>query len=400
MTSAAAPYFPMRRTCPFSPPPEYAELRRTAPVAKVSLPNGQDAWVVTRYDDVRELLNDPRISSDRTRPGYPFLTKELEYLREIKVFVGMDPPEHGPHRRMFVPEFTAARIRALRPSIESYVEECFDRMEALHREHGVVDLVTELALPVPTRAIGELLGVPPADLPRFHALTADLLSPGDNPSVFKELVAFMHSLVAGKHADPTPDLLGRVAAGYVATGDLQQHELTLISLLLLLAGYETTANMISLGALLLLREEELTAKLRANPEFAPRYVNEMLRYFTVAELATCRTALADIEIGGVLIKAGEGVIPLGLAADHDPEVFPDPDRFDPFREGPRHLAFGHGPHQCLGSHLARLELETVFAALPRRLPALRLAVPLAEIQFKPETALYGAERLPVTWESR
>jgi len=400
MTGPTALSFPMRRSCPFAPPPEYAELRRTDPVAKVSLPNGQDAWVVTRYDDVRELLNDPRISSDRSRPGYPFLSKELEYLREVKVFVGMDPPEHGPHRRMFVPEFTAARIRTLRPSIESYVEECLDRMEALHRAHGIVDLVAELALPVPTRAIGELLGVPAADLPRFHAQTAGLLSPGGDPGVFGELVTFMYSLVADKHADPTPDLLGRVAAGHVATGELQQHELTLIALLLLLAGYETTANMISLGVLLLLREEELTAKLRAKPELTPRYVNEMLRYFTVAELATCRTALADIEIGGVLIKAGEGVIPLGLAADHDPEVFPDPGRFDPFREGPRHLAFGHGPHQCLGSHLARLELETVFAALPRRLPALRLAVPLEEIPFKPETALHGAERLPVTWEPR
>jgi pentalenic acid synthase len=399
MTGPQASSFPMRRPCPFAPPPLDAQLRGTTPVAKVSLPNGQDAWVVTRYDDIRELLNDPRISSDRSRPGFPFLSKELEYLREVKVFVGMDPPEHGPHRRMFVPEFTAARIRTLRPSIESYVEECLDRMEARHREHGVVDLVTELALPVPTRAIGELLGVPAADLPRFHALTAGLLSPGDDPAVFRELITLMHGLVAAERAGPTAGLLGRVARRHVATGELKQHELLLISLLLLLAGYETTANMISLGVLLLLREQEQTARLRANPELMPQYVDEMLRYFTVAELATCRTALADVEIGGVLIKAGEGVIPLGLAADHDPDAFPDPGRFDPFREGPRHLAFGHGPHQCLGSHLARLELETVFAALLRRLPSLRLAVPLGEIPFKPETALYGAERLPVTWES-
>ncbi|UNO40770.1 cytochrome P450 [Streptomyces sp. MST-110588] len=395
------PAFPMRRTCPYDPPPQYARLREEEPVARVRLPSGQSAWVVSRYEDVRALLGDPRISSDRSRPGYPFLSEELEYLRHVKVFVGMDPPEHGPHRRVFVPEFTAARIRRLRPAIEAYVEECLDRMAAVHAADGVVDLVTELALPVPTRAIGELLGVPAQRMERFHELTADLMHPGEasGENTFRELVGFMRTLVAEKTARPTPDLLGRVAGSQVASGEMPAHELTLISLLLLLAGYETTANMISLGTLLLLREDEVRERVSADPSLMPQVVEEMFRYLTVAELATCRTAREDIEIGGVVIRAGEGVIPLAAAADRDPAAFPDPDRFDPFRKGPRHLAFGHGPHQCLGAHLARLELEVVFTALLRRFPGLRTAVPPQEIPLRHESVLFGADRLPVTWDA-
>ncbi|MFB6436988.1 cytochrome P450 [Streptomyces sp. NPDC056411] len=396
------PAFPMRRTCPYDPPPEYARLRAEEPVARVRLASGQTAWVVSRYEDVRALLGDPRISSDRSRPGYPFLSEELEYLRHVKVFVGMDPPEHGPHRRVFAPEFTASRIRLLRPTMERYVEECLDRMAAVHAADGVVDLVTELALPVPTRAIGELLGVPAERLPRFHELTGELMRPAEaaaSEHTFRELVGFMRTLIADKVVRPTPDLLGRVAGAQAAAGEMPAHELTLIALLLLLAGYETTANMISLGTLLLLREDEVRAKVTADPSLMPRVVEEMFRYLTVAELATCRTAREDIEIGGVVIRAGDGVIPLAAAADRDPAAFPEPDRFDPFREGPRHLAFGHGPHQCLGAHLARLELDVVFTALLRRFPDLRTAVPPEEIPLRHESVLFGADRLPVTWSA-
>jgi cytochrome P450 len=392
------PAFPMRRACPFDPPPEYSRLRETAPATKVRLANGQTAWIVSRYADVRALLTDPRISSDRNRPGYPFLTQDAEYLRQVRVFVGMDPPEHGPHRRMFIPEFTAKRIKELRPAIQRSVDECLDRMAEGPRP---ADLVTALALPVPTLAIGRLLGVPDEEYAYFERLTSAVMTGTGDPergaATFAELTAYMRKLVAAKCERPTPDLIGRVAAGFVASGRLKRHELVVIAVLLLFAGYETTANMIALGTVTLLRHPGLVAELRADPALMPRVVEELLRYLTIAELATCRTALADIELDGVVIKAGDGVIPLAASADRDPEAFRDPDRFDPHRSERHHLAFGHGPHQCLGANLARLELDIVFTTLLTRFPTLRLAVPLEEVPFKYEANLFGVHRLPVTW---
>jgi pentalenic acid synthase len=398
VTDTALPAFPMRRRCPFDPPAEYAELRERAPATRVRLANGQTAWIVTRHADVRALLSDPRLSSDRGRPGYPFLTKEAEYLRQVRVFVGMDPPEHGPHRRMFIPEFTARRIKELRPAVQRSVDECLDAMAAAG---GPVDLVTSLALPVPTLAISKLLGVPDEDYAHFERLTAGVMTEATDPergaATFTELAGYMRELVAAKRARPTPDLLGRVAESCVETGALRQYELVVIAILLLFAGYETTASMIALGTLTLLRHPDQLAALRADPALVPQAVEELLRFLTIAELATCRTALADIELGDVVIRAGEGVIPLAASADRDPAAFHEPDRFDIHRTERHHLAFGHGPHQCLGANLARLELDVVFSTLPRRFPTLQLAVPLEEVPFKWDTPLFGVHGLPVTW---
>jgi cytochrome P450 len=391
------PSFPMRRTCPFGPPPEYELLRSTRPVTKVRLAGGGTAWIVSRYADVRAILTDPRISSDRTKPGFPFLTKDSEYLRQVRVFVGMDPPEHGPHRRMFIPEFTAKRIRQLRPAIQRSVDECLDAMAA----SSGADLVTALALPVPTLAISKLLGVPDEDYRYFAHMTGSLMAPStgveEGTATFADLVAYIRGLVTSKRRAPTADLVSRVAAAHVETGELSQHELVIIAILLLFAGYETTANMISLGTLTLLEHPDQLAALRADPALVPQAVEELLRYLSIAELATCRTALADIEIGGVVIRAGDGVIPLAASADRDGAAFADPDRLDIHRPERHHLAFGYGPHQCLGANLARLELEVVFTSLFQRFPNLHLAVPLEEIPFKYEANLFGVFRLPVSW---
>ncbi|TMR36755.1 cytochrome P450 [Nonomuraea zeae] len=390
----------MRRSCPLHPPPDYARLRREEPVSRVRLPGGASAWVVARYADVRRILTDPRISADRAKPGYPFLTADAEFLRQVRVFVGMDPPEHGPYRRMFIPEFTTRRVRGLAPDIRKSVHECLDAMAAGPRP---ADLVTALALPVPTLAISKLLGVPDADYPRFATLTATLMAEPDpelrpqGEAGFRELVGYLSGLVATARRSPGDDLIGRVASTHVESGALSEFQLVFIALLLLFAGYETTANMITLGVVTLLAHPDQLALLHADLSLVPQAVEELLRYLSVAELATCRTAVADLEIGGVRIRAGEGVIPLAASADRDESAFAHPDRFDILRTESRHLAFGHGPHQCLGANLARLELTVVFTELLRRFPTLRLAAPMAEIPFKYDANLFGAYRLPVTW---
>jgi cytochrome P450 len=385
----------MRRGCPFDPPPEYARMREEAPAFRVRLPDRTTAWVVPRYEDVRRLLVDPRISSDRTRPGYPFLTEDSRYLAQVRVFVGMDPPEHGPHRRVFIPHFTARRIRALRPAIEANVRE---RLAAMARGPRPADVVTALALPVPTLAIAQLLGVPDVDYGRFAALTEGLMAEHPDQRLFDELLEFVRALVTAKIAEPSDDLIGRTAAEQVATGAMSAHELVIVALLLLFAGYETTANMIALGTLTLLRHPEQLAGLRADPGLMPQAVDEMLRYLSIAELATCRTAVADIDLGdGVVIRAGEGVIPLGASANRDAKAFDRPDEFDIHRTERHHIAFGYGPHQCIGANLARLELEVVFTALIRDFPGLRLAVPFEELRFKHDANLFGLHALPVTW---
>ena len=389
------PEFPMRRGCPFDPPPQYERMRADGPAFRVRLPDGMSAWVVTRYADVRRLLVDPRISSDRTMPGYPFLTEDSRYLSQVRVFVGMDPPDHGPHRRVFIPDFTARRIKALRPAIEANVTA---RLAEMARGPRPADIVTALALPVPTLAIGTLLGVPEATYPTFAGLTGALMAEQPEPATFDELLAFIRALVVDKCAEPTDDLLGRVAAEQVNTGAMTVHELVIVAMLLLFAGYETTANMIALGTLTLLRHPEQLARLRADPGLLPQAVDELLRYLSIAELATCRTALADIDLGGgVVIRAGEGVIPLGASANRDPAAFERADEFDIHRAERHHIAFGYGPHQCIGANLARLELEVVFEALLRDFPDLRLAVPVEDLRFKLDANLFGVHELPVTW---
>jgi cytochrome P450 len=388
------PEFPMAR-CPFDPPPEYAKMREDGPAHKVRLYDGSTAWLVPRYDDVRRLLVDPRISSDRTKPGYPFLTEDSKYLSKVRVFVGMDPPEHGPHRRAFIPHFTAKKIKALRPVIENCVNECLAEMARGPRQ---ADLLRALALPVPTMAIAKIFGVPDVDFAEFAGLISALSTDHQTQEQFVALINFIRALVRSKVESPTDDMLGRVAEDQVNNGDMTVHELVMITILLLFAGYETTANMISMGMLTLWQNPEQLELLKANPELIPQAVDELLRYLTVAELATGRSTTADIDLGeGVVIPAGDGVIPLGAAANRDSSAFENADEFDIHRTDGHHVAFGYGPHQCIGANLARLELEIVFTALLRDFPELRLAVPFETLRFKTGASLYGVHELPVTW---
>ncbi len=400
MTGQHQVTIPLPRTCPFAPPPEYTALREQGPACRVTLPNGDTAWALTRHEEIRGMLIDPRFSSDRSHPRFPLLIRARplgdEQLRTL--LVSLDPPEHGPARRAVVGEFTVKRLNALRPRIQQIVDEHVSSMLAGSRP---ADLVRAVSLPVPSLVICELLGVPYDDHDFFQSRSAVLLRrtvpAEDRWRARDDLRWYLDELIRQKEMHPADDLLGRQLAKRRDAGSYDREELVSLAVLLLIAGHETTANMISLGTLALLENPADLAVIRDDPGATPGAVEELLRYFTIAESASSRVATEDVEIGGVLIRSGEGVVALAHAANRDPQAFPEPDKLDIGRTSRHHLSFGFGAHQCLGQNLARVELETVFNTLFRRIPQLRLAARVEDLPFKDDASVYGLYGLPVTW---
>ncbi len=394
--------FPLTRTCPFAPPPAYEKLREAGPVQRVKLQSGQEAWAVTQLEEVRQMLTDPRFSSDRFNPGFPFLTREGRPVRRTNFtasLINMDPPQHGAARREVVGEFTVKRMKALQPRIQQIVDEHIDAILAGPKP---ADLVSALSLPVPSLVICEQLGVPYADHDFFQVRSSTLLNREvDQDTRIKavdELQEYLDQLVTTKEADPTDDLLGRqILKQREEHGDVAHDELVSLAFLLLLAGHETTANMISLGTVALLENPGQLAIIKNDPGKTLDAVEELLRYFTIAEFATSRVATEDVEIGGQLIRAGEGVLGLSYSGNRDEAAFENPDDLDLERGARHHVAFGFGPHQCLGQNLARMELQIVFDTLFRRIPDLKLAAPVDQLPFKHDSSIFGLYCLPVTW---
>jgi cytochrome P450 len=395
MTTAQPATLPITRGCPHAPPDEHRRLREEAPISRVTLPSGMTAWAMTRLADIRAMLTDPRFSSDRRNPNFPLLLKGQRVLPpDFKpAMIIMDPPEHGPARRAAVGEFTVKRLAALRPRVQEIVDEHIDAMLAGPRP---TDLVKALSLPVPSLVICELLGVPYADHDFFQACSSRLLSrtitQEDRMLAVSELLEYLDGLIAAKEKEPADDLLSR----QLAKSD-DREAVRSLAFLLLVAGHETTANMISLGTMALLERPEDIRTIRDDPSKTPAAVDELLRYFTIAEFVTSRVAIADVEIGGVTIRAGDAVVTLGNIANRDPDVFDQPDELDIERGARNHITFGFGAHQCLGQNLARMELEIVFDTLFRRIPDLRPAVPLDTLPYKNDANIYGIHEFPVTW---
>ncbi|WP_246277624.1 cytochrome P450 [Phytohabitans rumicis] len=391
--------FPVPRTCPFDLPAGYAALRTERPVSRVRLPDGQLAWLVTRYEDVRRLATDPRISADRGHPNSPYTELVTAQGRAAiaavgRSLIGLDPPEHGPRRRMLMPEFTVRRVNGLRPHIQRVVDESIAALLAGPRP---AELVTALALPVTSTVICELLGVPYADrdffLDRAAVQVRRDVPPERRRQAGGELRAYLDRLVTGKERDGGDDLLSRLAARRNAEFDHDQ--LVGLAMLLLIAGFESTASMIVLGVVVLL-EHGGAAAVPKDPAALGLAVEELLRYLSIVDTMP-RVATADIEVGGVTIPAGDGVLLSFASANHDADTFDDPAGLRLGRGSRQHVAFGYGAHQCLGQNLARAELEIVFRSLFTRVPGLRLAVPLADLPFKRDASVYGLDRLPVTW---
>lgn len=395
--------FPVARRCPFAEPAEYAQTRDEAPISKVRLQGGAETWWVARHTEGRAILADRRFSSDRRRPNFPVpgAAKGLrERLRaQPPSMIGMDGEEHAAERRALIGEFTVKRLAALQPRIQQIVDGFVDTMLAAP-EHPI-DLVRALSLPVPSLVICELLGVPYDQHEFFQSRTTALIRRGtpedERTRALAELRGYLGDLIVRKESEPGDDLFSRQIALRREAGPLDHPGLVSMAFLLLAAGHETTANMISLGVVGLLNHPAQLARIKADPGLTPMAVEELLRYFTIVETATSRVATEDVEIGGVRINAHDGVIVSGLSANWDPRVFPRPADLDIDRRARNHIAFGYGPHQCLGQNLARLELQIVFDTLFRRIPGLRLAEPVDEVPFKNDSVIYGAYELPVTW---
>jgi cytochrome P450 len=393
--------YPQRRTCPFDPPPALSRLRDEAGVTRVTLWDGSTPWLVTRYEQVRAVLADPRFSADPARPGYPARSAAGRARRQgRRSFITMDDPEHARYRRMLTGEFTVRRIESLRPLVAATVSELLESMAAGPRP---ADLVAAFALPLPSTVICWLLGVPYADHAFFEDHSRAMLStradPGDAVRASQALIGYLRDLVVRKAADPGDDLIGRLIVSRVRTGELQIRDVISMSVLLLVAGHETTANMISLGTLTLLQYPAQAAEIRdsTDPAVTGAAVEELLRLLTITHTGRRRVATEDAEVGGVLIRAGEGVIAAAELANRDPAAFSRPDELDIRRTANHHVAFGFGVHQCLGQPLARLELQIAYPALLRRFPGLRTSAGLDDIRFRDEMPVYGVHALPVTW---
>ncbi|HTZ13868.1 MAG TPA: cytochrome P450 [Mycobacterium sp.] len=388
--------------CPFAPPPEVMELGAARPLSRVRIWDGSTPWLITGYQEVRTLFSDSRVSVDDRRPGFPHWNEGMlstVHKRPRSVFTA-DGEEHTRFRRMLSKPFTFKRVEGLRPAIRQITDEHIDAMLAGPRPG---DIVTALALPVPSLVISQLLGVPYEDAEMFqHHASIGLARDATGADTVKGAVnlnKYLAELVEAKMENPAEDAVSDLAER-VKAGELSVKEAAQLGTGLLIAGHETTANMIGLGVLALLEYPEQAAVLRDtdDPKVVANAVEELLRYLSIIQNGQRRIAAEDIEIAGETIRAGEGIIIDLAPANWDANAFAEPERLYLHRSGAgQHVAFGYGRHQCVGQQLARAELQIVFHTLLRRIPTLELAVPIEDVPLKHDRLAYGVYELPVTW---
>jgi cytochrome P450 len=383
-TATDVPEFPMTRApgCPFAPPPKALELNAAKQLSRVRIWDNSTPWLIHGYEAIRELFTDSRTSVDDRLPGYPHWNEGMlatVHKRPRSVFTS-DAEEHTRFRRMLSKPFTFKRVEALRPAVQNIAD---DRIDALLAGPNPGDIVSTLALPVPSLVISEMLGVPYEDADFFQ----EQAQRGTGRYATEEDTA---QGVAS---------LAKYIANLVNAEEISVREATQLALGVLIAGHETTANMISLSIAALLEHPDQRALLRDadDPKVIATAVEELMRYLSIIQTGQRRIAVEDIEVGGQTIRAGEGIILDVAPANWDPRQFPNPDRLDLLREDGPHVGFGYGRHQCVGQQLARMELQIVLPALLRRVPTLRLAVPLDDLPFKHDTLAYGVYELPVIW---
>jgi cytochrome P450 len=374
------------------PHPTYAEWRRESAVRRLRMPGGFTTWLVTRYDEARSALADPRLS--KSLHGYQMSPAEAAVNRHM---LAVDPPDHTRLRRLVTAAFTARRIELLRPRIEEITAGLLDDLAA---GPGAADLIDAFAFPLPIQVICDLLGIPAADRDRFREWSTILVGgsteAGRVPGARDAMVAYIRNQIALRRVSPGDDLLsGLIGVRDEEQDRLTEDELTSMVFLLLIAGHETTVNLIGNGVFLLLSDRSRWARLRASPELLPTAIEEFLRYEGPVETATFRVATETFELGGQVIREGDPVLVSLLAANRD-------DRFDEAgelrleRTPNPHLAFGHGIHYCLGAPLARLEARIAFTGLLSRFPDLALAAPPDELSWRPGLLIRGLQELPVT----
>jgi cytochrome P450 len=390
------PYaYPFEREVPTEPPSLYARLQREEPVAPVRLPTGDPAFVVTRYEDTKLVLSDPRFSNNRNRPG---VARPVAMARDDSM-VGMDPPDHTRLRRLVSRAFTARRAESYRPFIERTVHELLDQMA----DTGApADLVPSVAEPLPVAVICDLLGVPFADRVTLRELSGKLVS--FTAFSFEEMARarmqlrdFMADLIAIKRAAPGDDVMSAMIAARDEGDKLSESELVSQGMLLLVAGHESSVSHIGNAVVALLRHPDQLKLVRDDPSVLPTAIEELLRIAPPGDGGQVRVALEDTELSGTVIPAGSLVLACLPTANRDPRQFDGPDELDVTRADTRHLSLGHGGHFCLGAALLRVELQVLYPALFQRFPGLRLAVPAGDLRWQRGLRLSGYAQIPVTW---
>lgn len=389
--------YPFHRPSAIEIPPVYAELRRDEPVAKVVLPSGDVGYVVSRHEDAKLVLADPRFSRAA------MLAEDAPQLTVLPMPPGSlfttDPPEHTRLRKLVTGVFTARRIRALEPRIQELTDALLDRMAD---EGGPLDLNQALAFPLPVQVICELLGVPFEDREQFRTWSNAIVSLTTHTAEEMmqqrlEMAGYLNALIERRREEGGEDLLSALITAHDEDGALSQGELVIMAMTLLVAGHETTVSMIGACVLTLLRHPEHLDRLVNDPSVMDGFVAELLRINPIGDGGPLRITLEDVEIAGTVIPKGSAVMAAVAGANRDPKVFDRPEEFDPYRGHNPHLAYGHGIHHCLGAALANAELRITIGSLFRRFPNLRLATDLDKLRMKPGMLVHGLEELPVDW---
>jgi cytochrome P450 len=400
---ASVPVFDTSRAgiqCPFSPPPALEQVAASGPLARVKLWDGSEPWLVSGYSEMRSLMTDPRISSDDFREGYPPLSPGSKIRKsEARSIINMDEPDHSRVRRLVTGLFTAKQIEELRPKVTSLVHELID---GLISRGNTADLISDFALVIPTRVICGIMNVPYEDHAFFQE-KAELLVDSSRPAeeetqAQQALFDYIDAMLLERMDAPRDDLFGRLVE-HIHSGRVTRNELATMGLLLLTGGFETTANMMGLSTLALLQNPDQLALLRAadDPAFIATAVEEMLRYLSISQTSVRRVATADIPIGNVIVRKGDGLIFALHLANRDPLLCQHADSIDLSRGNRHHVAFGYGVHQCVGQPLARMELQVVYGTLFQRIPTMELAVDPSELRYKTEAIVSGIRELPVKW---
>ena len=399
MTDMTALQYPFRPIEGLRPHPRYAQLRAEGAPVRIRMPYGGEAWLVTRYADVRAVLASPRFS--RAAAAGRDVPRARPPMDSPEQIISMDPPDHTRLRTLVAKEFTARRVDGLRPRVREIVD---DLLDTVCKDGSPADLAAGLAWQLPVTVICELLGVPADDHESFRTWTEMTLALGADTrhaeivDARERLNTYLADLIARRRVDPAGDLLSDLIAARDNADRLSESELVRLGVTLLISGHETTANQLGNFVFLLLSDRRHWTRLVADPDLIPRAVEELLRYTPMAaSVDFARIAVDDVQLSGRRIAAGDAVLVQLHAANRDAAVFERPDELDLARAENPHLAFGHGVHHCLGAPLARMELQVALAALVDRLPGLRLAVPADEIPWRADRLVRGVRSLPVTW---
>ncbi len=392
-----------------NPFPFYAQLRVEAPVFPVTvpMPTKQRAWLITRYNDVLEVLKDARFAKNPRNAMSPEQLKKMPWMPPMvkpleQNMLDLDSPDHTRLRALVHKAFTPRLIEQMRDQIQVLTNELLDAAEP----KGGMDLIADFALPLPLTIIGRILGVPAEDNHKFHRWTKTLLSAGTNMNYFviiptiMRFMGYLKKLIKERRTHPKDDLVTALVQAKDGRDQLSGDEVLAMIFLLLVAGHETTVNLIGSGSLALLEHPDQLEKLRSEPAIIRPAIEELLRFVCPVEMATERYAREDITIAGTTIPRGELVLAVIGSANRDANYFDNPDSLDITRENNKHLAFGLGVHYCLGAPLARLEGQIAISTLVQRMPNLRLSIAPDQIRWRGGIILRGLEALPVSFENK